>query len=878
MTRMTRRCLVSSLLLTLLLALPPVTHAEDWVASIDESQGLPQLTRGGNLAMQAKFKFFAADWKWANFDSGAFKVEAPFTYSLQARNSTLGFDLKAQIAKTTQQSLTWAFDLQAHSRKTNVMGGGISFQFDRALFTEMGKPSLLPGNRGWTWGDRAKGPYIEMRFDPPLTSVYIEPIDDAEVRAFFYKDQIVPGTQQIKGVLTVSQGIELAQTSDERFGLGDTSRWPLDQTDWRTSPVDLSFLNAGEKPAGKRGFVKAVGDRLQFADGTPARFWGTNVSAYALFNTTDDEIRAQAKRLSALGFNLVRLHHHDSYWVTPSIFGRHDQVRDTQNLSPESLQKIDWWIKCLKDEGIYVWLDLHVQRALMARDKIRSFDELPKREGLTDRDKQPIADLKGYNYVNDTIAQTMKRFAEQYLGHVNAYTGLAYKDDPAIAAVLITNENDLTGHYGNALLPDKTPTQHIKRYMELAEAFAKQHGLAKQQTWRAWEHGPSKLFLNDLEQRFDQQMIDHLRTLGVKVPIVTTSTWGRNGLSALPALTSGDLIDVHSYGGAGQLEKNPLTSDNLVNWLAAAQVVGRPLSVTEWNNEWQSDTQPVADRYTLALYVAATARYQGWDALMHYAYSQEPFREQDRSASNWHAYNDPSQLATLPAAALVYRRGDVREADQSYVFAPTSDTLFNQSISPADSVLLRTAMEKGKLQIAMPKTPALPWLQASALPAGAKVIQDPNQSLLPANASEARSDTGELRRNWQQGLYTIDTPLTQAAIGWLGGKTLALGDIQLKLKTASASVAVQSLDGKPLKQSRNLLISLGTRAEPQPNKRTPFRVEPLDGTLSIQAVDGLKLFSRNAQGQLQEYPVSYQDGRYLIHFDGRQMTNWLFLK
>ena len=63
-----------------------------------------------------------------------------------------------------------------------------------------------------------------------------------------------------------------------------------------------------------------------------------------------------------------------------------------------------------------MWLDLHVQRALMARDKIRGFDELPKREGLTDRDKQPIADLKGYNYVNDTIAQTMKRFAEQYRG------------------------------------------------------------------------------------------------------------------------------------------------------------------------------------------------------------------------------------------------------------------------------------------------------------------------------------------------------------------------------------------------------------------------------------------------------------------------------
>ena len=384
--------------------------------------------------------------------------------------------------------------------------------------------------------------------------------------------------------------------------------------------------------------------------------------------------------------------------MTPSIFGRHDQVRDTQNLSPESLQKIDWWIKCLKDEGIYVWLDLHVQRALMARDKIRGFDELPKREGLTDRDKQPIADLKGYNYVNDTIAQTMKRFAEQYLGHVNAYTGLAYKDDPAIAAVLITNENDLTGHYGNALLPDKTPTQHIKRYMELAEAFAKQHGLAKEQTWRAWEHGPSKLFLNDratlrpADDRspayFGREGADrHHQHLGTQWP---------ERLAGLDQWRPDRRPQLWRRRPAG---KEPADQRQPVNWLAAAQVVGRPLSVTEWNNEWQSDTQPVADRYTLALYVAATARYQGWDALMHYAYSQEPFREQDRSASNWHAYNDPSQLATLPAAALVYRRGDVREADQSYVFAPTSDTLFNQSISPADSVLLRTAMEKANCRL-----------------------------------------------------------------------------------------------------------------------------------------------------------------------------------
>ena len=74
------------------------------------------------------------------------------------------------------------------------------------------------------------------------------------------------------------------------------------------SPVDLSFLNAAEKPAGKHGTLGVAGDQLVFADGTPARFWGANLTAYALFNTGLSDTVNQAKRLSKLGFNLVRIH------------------------------------------------------------------------------------------------------------------------------------------------------------------------------------------------------------------------------------------------------------------------------------------------------------------------------------------------------------------------------------------------------------------------------------------------------------------------------------------------------------------------------------------------------------------------------------------
>lgn len=659
--------------------------------------------------------------------------------------------------------------------------------------------------------------------------------------------------------------LPIAPTQSERFGGVDPIMWPVTTVDWRTAPVDLSFMNAIEAPAGKRGFVRAVGDKLQFADGTQARFWGTNITAYALFTTPKEAVREQAKRLSALGFNLVRLHHHDSPWVSPNIFGDTKTIKNTRSLNAESLDRLDWWVKCLKDEGIYVWLDLHVQRALYKDDAIFGFDEIRKGKDQ--------ADLKGYNYVNPTIQSAMQRFNKAYVTHVNPYTHLANKDEPAIAAMLITNENDVTSHFGNALLPDKHVPGHNRLYTAAADAFARAHDLPQDKVWRSWEHGPSKLFLNDLEHQFDIEMIGQLRSLGVKVPIATTSSWGNNPLSALPALTTGDLIDVHSYGDTGQLEKNPLVADNIVDWIAAAQVVGKPLTVTEWN----AVPFPSPDRHTLPLYVAGSASLQGWDALMQYAYTQHPVTGPG-IASNWHSYNDPAMLATLPAAALMYRQGHVREATTTYVFAPTAAQLYGQVISPANSAALRTAAEKGKLLIAMPPTKELPWLQASAIPAGARVLHDPNESILPAGAQEASSDTGELTRNWAKGTYTINTARTQAAMGWIGGQTVTLADIAITVHNPNATVAVQSLDGAGIAHSKNLLISLGSRALPQRGNQAPFGVEPLDGEVSIRAPKGLKLTKRNADQTTEAIPVPYRGGRYLVPLHVARGTNWLFLK
>jgi hypothetical protein len=277
---------------------------------------------------------------------------------------------------------------------------------------------------------------------------------------------------------------------------------------------------------------------------------------------------------------------------------------------------------------------------------------------------------------------------------------------------------------------------------------------------------------------------------------------------------------------------------------------------------------------------------------MQFAYAQEPLTGQG-GPSNWQAYNDPSFLATLPAAALLYRRGDVQEAKATYVLALKPEQLFDQDISAKSSVAIRTAVKKGKLLVAMPQTKELPWLQESHIQPDANIITDPNRSLLSSDATYAVSDTGELHHDWGQGTYTIDTPRSQVAMGWLGGKTITLSDATIAVTTPNATVAIQSLDRNGISQSHNILISLGSASVPESGNRMPFRSQPIAGEISIRARQGLKLYAHtlpawrsglhnpspaSERSVRVPIPVSYNSGRYRINLGQNTGFHWLYLQ
>lgn len=642
---------------------------------------------------------------------------------------------------------------------------------------------------------------------------------------------------------------------------GDPVLWPEATVGIAPGNPDLGFLN--HTPAGSKGRVRAAGADLVFDDGSPARFWGANLQAYALFRTAPENIAAHARRLAALGFNLVRIHHHDSRWVTPNVFGA--KAPATTRLDPEAMAMLDLWTAALRDEGIYVWLDLHVGREVTARDGIDAFDEIAGGKAR--------ADIRGFNYVSDSIRARMLEFQRAYLSHRNPHTGLRYAEDPAIIAVLITNENDLTHHFGNALLPDKGVPAHSAIYMARARDFAKAQGLPPKETWKAWTFGPSKLFLNDLERRFFQTTIADIRATGFDGLVATTNSWGGNSIAALPSLTLGTIIDVHAYGQPDELRRNPRDAAGFPDWAAAAQVAGMPLSVSEWN----ITGFPAGDRLAGPLRMAASAAYQGWDAPMIFGYSQRPLNGPTRPG-NWSVAYDPAILAMLPAAALMYRQGHVRPAGRTFALRLSADVFYGRKITPATSTALRTLAEQGRLVVELPETPELGWLRPTRAGKDAIPVTDPDTALFEAGAGHIASDTGEIRRDFRRGLYTVDTAQSQLAAGALAGGAISLSSIRLDSDMPMAAVAVQSLDGRAIAGSHRIMISLTGRAMPVGGKNPAYRIEPLGGALRIGAPPDLTLTDGTGRPLADPGAHTVQDGTHVIDLSRLGPVRWLLLQ
>lgn len=204
--------------------------------------------------------------------------------------------------------------------------------------------------------------------------------------------------------------------------------------DASVGPTDMSGLL--EAPAGKAGFV-TVRDGHLFADGKRLRIFGVNMAFGANFPTHADAEKV-AGRMAKFGINCVRFHHMDMQTTPGGIF-----AKDGKTLDADQLDRLDYFIAELKKRGIYTNLNLHVSRTYPDRPRAEKQGNDPFDKGVD-------------NFSAELIA-LQKSFARELLTHVNAYTGNAYIDEPAVALVEINNENGLLNEWSIGALDRIAP-------------------------------------------------------------------------------------------------------------------------------------------------------------------------------------------------------------------------------------------------------------------------------------------------------------------------------------------------------------------------------------------------------------------------------------
>ncbi len=204
---------------------------------------------------------------------------------------------------------------------------------------------------------------------------------------------------------------------------------PTQWADWPTTwnaddPGEMAADALLDKPAGRRGGI-VVRDGHFFSGDARVRFWGVNLAFGANFPThaMADQL---ARRFARYGINAVRFHHMDNQPFPNGLFAD----AGLEKLSPEALDRLDYFIAALKARGVYADLNLHVSRNYDHYHRAPDGKEGPKVDKMVDL------------FDPDLIA-AQKRYAGDLLTHVNRYTKSRYADDPAVAIVEINNENSL---------------------------------------------------------------------------------------------------------------------------------------------------------------------------------------------------------------------------------------------------------------------------------------------------------------------------------------------------------------------------------------------------------------------------------------------------
>ncbi len=603
------------------------------------------------------------------------------------------------------------------------------------------------------------------------------------------------------------------------------------------APLDISYLFEDEKPAGKHGFLTVQGERFVFEDGTPVRFWGTNLNSGACF-PEKPYAEKLAKRLAAYGCNMVRLHQMDSEWATPSIYQvkKGKRLANTSTYDPESFDRLDYLISCLKKEGIYIYLDMLTYRKFKEEDGVRNS------VALCDR-------AAPYCMFDRRIIELQKEYCKTMWEHVNPYTGLAYKDDPAFVLSDAVNEVDLFGTFRKRI--DVEP--YVSEFREMYRTWCKENGKdVDVDNTDLNDHTDAILneFKTQVGCNYYEEMFSYMRSLGVRIPFAG-SNFSWKYVQCKAAQLSGDFMDSHlnvrfMNWNPGEKYCRHISLHEQPEWGAMRNARMRTFKKPFFTSEWDV-TFPNAYRAESSIMLAAIGMLQNWSGYTIHTYAYTSLLEHMKILGKevnsetignvgyregiFSTWNDPAKFGMFYHASIITRREDVRPADKKITIRVGD---LNADMGQAPGTLTQPSKK------AFVASTELSQIAADYFGESEDSVPD-TQPLVDFEKGEVRSDTGELYRSWKKRYGTIDTPFSKAVYGSLNQNgDIALSGLKVNCKNDYAVIALSSLNNDlALAKTDSILLTAVGKVENTDMKQSlaPEEVQKNDGLPPYMQMD-----------------------------------------
>lgn len=615
-------------------------------------------------------------------------------------------------------------------------------------------------------------------------------------------------------IVGLSVGDDVPQANPHNYYIVKNSNWqPFNHAVSVIPGSILDFSDMLDSPAGKYGKVLIRNGQFEFADkpGEKQRFYGTNLCFSANYQSKEQTEKLVAD-LVRMGYNTIRIHHYDREL-------RNKNIKAADCLNPEMMGKLDYLFSLLKKNGIYIAIDLYTIRPSLP-------GEIKELNGKS----LVLQEYKMYTALIDGVFENWKKFASKLLNHVNPYTGLKWKDDPALFNICLLNENNINAHWS-------TTFDSRKLYQKVFAGWLKRNKLhAKNEEER------SKLFnkfTTEIQIKLFLKCHNFIKELGTKAHITDMNMQSYIPLQLVR--DNMDYVDNHIYWDhpryIGKNGRKTYAYKNRSSMLELAsaprtimptRIFGKPFALSEYNF-----CAPNRYRAESGLLIAAYAALQGWDVIHRFAYSHW-FRNvlKPMAINRFDIVTDPINLLSDRIAVLMFISGNLKAASTKIPFVISKNSLDNPDAFkwakgefPKSYSKLGLLVKIGSVVLSDQKKLPASFKCAvgnesfpNSLLSGGKYFkassnlykQLEEKAFLPANLIDNekgtfKSETGQIILNSRQKFFRTQSDFSEGFV--INGKQQISGkQVTVKNNSDFAVVFLSSRDRQKLKNSKRILV------------------------------------------------------------------------